>query len=194
MNPILHYTEPFSQDNSPTDLDNFGKDYADRLAYQDCVVKSGMLPELFPINIEPASGLPVYDLLFRDTDPTTNSSSGSAQAKRNFAKCEKVIGFIVNGRFRQLAGPPIAYNTKAKKGFGKIREPRKYHQPYGKQLEIFFPRVTVSVWEAVAARHNLPMPEFPAIGLKGEALGFWEWVEATNCPVILTEGEKKALA
>ncbi|MEG4520991.1 plasmid replication protein, CyRepA1 family, partial [Microcoleus sp. AT9_A5] len=26
------------------------------------------------------------------------------------------------------------------------------------------------------------------------ALGFWEWVEATNCPVILTEGEKKALA
>ncbi|MEG4508515.1 DUF3854 domain-containing protein, partial [Microcoleus sp. F6_B6] len=179
----LHNPDQFSQDSNVCEL-----------AYQDCVVKSGILPELFPVNIEPASGLPVYDLLFRDTDPTTNSSSGSAQAKRNFAKCEGAIGFIVNGRFRQLAGPPIAHNTKEKKGFGKITEPRKYYQPYGKPLEIFFPRVTVAVWEAIAAKAGFSMPEFPAVGLKGEALGFWEWVEVTNCPVVLTEGEKKALA
>ena len=159
------------------------------LAYQDCVVKSGILPELYELNIEPASGLPVYDLLFRDTDPTTNSSSGSAPAKRNFAKCEGASGFIVNGRFRQLAGPPIAFSKKNGKW-----EARKYSQPHGKPLEIFFPRVTVAVWEAIATKHNLSMPEFPAVGLKGEALGFWEWVKATNCPIVITEGEKKALA
>jgi hypothetical protein len=166
------------------------------LAYEDCVTKSGILPEIYHLNVEPASGFPVYDLLFRDTDPTTNSSSGSAQAKRNFAKCEGALGFIINGRFRQLAGPPIAFSKKKNKGFGKTEElePRKYHQPYGKPLEIFFPLVTVAVWEAIAAKNNLPMPKFPAVGLKGEALGFWEWVEVTNCPVILTEGEKKALA
>jgi hypothetical protein len=132
------------------------------LAYEDCVTKSGILPEIYYLNVEPASGLPVYDLLFRDTDPTTNSSSGSAQAKRNFAKCEGAIGFIVNNRFRQLAGPPIAFSKKKNKGFGKTEElePRKYHQPYGKPLEIFFPRVTVAVWKAIAVKNNLSMPEF----------------------------------
>jgi hypothetical protein len=75
-----------------------------------------------------------------------------------------------------------------------VWEPRRYHQPNGKPLEIFFPRITVRVWKLVAEKAGLSMPEFPVIGLKGEALQFWEWVENTNCPVILTEGEKKAAA
>jgi hypothetical protein len=140
-------------------------------------------------------------LLFRDTDPTTNSSSGSAQAKRNYTKCEKAIGWIsTNGRFRQLAGEPLAFDIKKEKskGFGKKSaeklEPRRYHQPYGKPLEIFFPRVTVAIWELVAAKAGLSMPEFPVIGLDGEALGFWDWVLETDCPIIITEGEKKAAA
>ena len=171
----------------PTNLpypDQFSQ--VSELVYQDCVVKSGILPEIYLINFEPASGLPVYDLLFRDTDATTNSSSGSAQAKRNFAKCEGASGFIVKGRFRQLAGPPIAFDKKGR--------PRKYSQPYGKPLEVFCPLVTVAVWEAIATKHNLSMPEFPAVGLRGEALEFWEWVISSGCPIIITEGEKKACA
>jgi len=171
------------------------------LAYQDCVVKSGIDPGIYRLCFEPASGRPVYDLLFRDTDPTTNSSSGSAQAKRNYAKCEKAIGWIsTNGKFRQLAGEWLAFNIKKEKskGFGKKSaeklEPRRYHQPYGKPLEIFFPRVTVAIWELVAAKAGLSMPEFPVIGLDGEALGFWDWVLETDCPLIITEGEKKAAA
>ena len=155
------------------------------LAHQDCVIKSGILPEIFKINIEPTdSAHSIYDLLYRDTDPTTNSSSGSTQAKRNFNKCEGVSGFIVNGRFRQLAGPPIAYDQKGR--------PRSYYQPQGKPLEVFCPKVTVTVWREIAAKHNLPMPEFPAVGVGGEALEFWDWVIKTNCPIIITEGEKKA--
>ena len=156
------------------------------LTYQDCVVKSGIDPEIFRLNFECASDRAVYDLLYRDTDPTTNSSSGSAQAKRNYAKCENAIGFIVNGRFRQLEGPPLAFDKKGR--------PRKYHQPQGKPLEIFCPRVTVAVWQKVAAKNNLLMPEFPAVGLDGEALGFWDWVVSSGCSVIITEGEKKAAA
>jgi hypothetical protein len=171
------------------------------LAYQDCVVKSGIDPGVYRLCFEPASGRPVYDLLFRDTDPTTNSSSGSAQAKTNYTKCEKAIGWIsTNGRFRQLAGEPLAFDIKEEKskGFGKKSaeklEPRRYHQPYGKPLEIFLPRVTVAIWELVAAKAGLSMAEFPVIGLDGEALGFWDWVLETDCPIIITEGEKKAAA
>jgi hypothetical protein len=171
------------------------------LAYQDCVVKSGIDPDLYRLNFEPASGRPVYDLLYRDTDPTTNSSSGSTQAKNNYTKCENAIGWIsTNGRFRQLAGEPLAFNIKEEKskGFGKKSteklEPRRYHQPKGKPLEIFFPRVTVAIWELVAAKAGLSMPKFPVIGLDGEALGFWNWVLESDCPIIITEGEKKAAA
>ena len=163
------------------------------LAYNDCVVNSVIPPEIFLLNFEPTdSALCIYDGLFRDSDPTTNSSSGSAQAKRNFKKCEGVTGYFVNGRFRQLTGLPIAYDTKEKKGFGKTTKARRYYQPKGKPLEIFFPRVTVAVWKEIAAKNDLPMPEFPAVGLKGEALDFWSWVISSDCPIIITEGEKKA--
>jgi hypothetical protein len=169
----------------------FTAENVEYLAYQDCVVKSGIRPDVYRLNFDPASGRPVYDLLYRDTDPRTNSSSGSAQAKTNYTKCENAIGFIVNGRFRQLAGPPLAFSKNESTGKW---EPRKYHQPYGKPLQIFFPRVTVAVWELVADKAGLPMPESPAVGIDGEALEFWEWVKTTNCPIIPEEGEKKAAA
>jgi hypothetical protein len=83
--------------------------------------------------------------------------------------------------------------VSAKKAAEKL-EPRRYHQPHGKPLEIFFPRVTVAIWELVAAKAGLSMPKFPVIGLDGEALGFWNWVLESGCPIIITEGEKKAAA
>ncbi|MEG5054543.1 MULTISPECIES: plasmid replication protein, CyRepA1 family [unclassified Microcoleus] len=198
MDTIVHYTEPFSQNHLSASLDKFDKDYIEKLVYKHLVEESGIGPDLLPLNCPSASGLPVYDLLYRDTDKILKSGDVSAQARKNYGKCEGAIGFIVNGRFRQLDGPPIAFNRKKEnKGFGKTTEklePRKYHQPYGKPLEVFFARVTLRIWKKVAAKANLPMPEFPVIGVDGEAIGFWEWVKATKCPIVITEGEKKALA
>jgi len=186
----LHPTMTLA-DSSLYNIYRFSQDFTEVLAYQDCVIKSGIDPEIYRLNFEPARGRAVYDLLYRDTDPTTNTSSGSAQAKNNYTKCANVCGLIVNNRFRQLAGPPLAFTKKESTGKW---EPRKYHQPYGKPLQIFFPRVTVKVWELVATKAGLPMPESPAVGSDGEALEFWEWVKATNCPIIPEEGEKKAAA
>src|SRR4028118_915040 len=201
------------------------------LAYQDCVVKSGVDPEVYHLNFEPASGNPAYDLLYRDTDSTTNSGI-SIEAARNLARCTGSPGYFLgnnfylpsdlagntkaarhgiikskgiyrpegppaygwissNNRFRQLGGAPIALELNKSTG---VWEPRRYHQAKGKPLDIFFARITVRVWKLVAEKAGLSMPEFPVIGLKGEALQFWEWVKATNCPIVLTEGEKKACA
>jgi hypothetical protein len=201
------------------------------LAYQDCVVKSGIAPDIYPLNFDPASGSPVYGLLYCDTDPTTNSGI-SIEAARNLARCTGSPGYFLgknfylpsdlagnteaarhgiikskgiyrpegppaygwissNNRFRQLGGAPIALDQNKSTG---VWEPRRYHQPKGKPLEIFFPRITVRVWKLVAEKAGLSMPEFPVIGVDGEAIGFWEWVKATNCPIVLTEGEKKACA
>jgi hypothetical protein len=200
------------------------------LAYQDWVVKSGVDPEVYHLNCEPASGEPVYGLLYQDTDPTTNSGI-SIEAGRNLARCTgsagyflgnnfyllsdlagntkaarygiikskgiyrpegpPAYGWISNNRFRQLGGAPIALDLNKSTG---VWEPRRYHQAKGKPLEIFFPRITVRVWKLVAEKAGLSIPEFPVVGVDGEAIGFWEWVKATNCPIVLTEGEKKACA
>jgi hypothetical protein len=200
------------------------------LAYQDCVVKSGIAPDIYPLNFDPASGNPAYDLLYRDTDSTTNSGI-SIEAARNLARCTgspgyflgknfylpsdlagntevarhgiikskgiyrpegpPAYGWISNNRFRQLGGAPIALDLKKSTG---VWEPRRYHQAKGKPLDIFFARITVRVWKLVAEKAGLSMPEFPVVGVDGEAIGFWEWVKATNCPIVITEGEKKACA
>jgi hypothetical protein len=200
MTTILSNPDQFSQDFSAdsASLDKFDPDYIEKLVYKHLVEGSGIDPDLLPLNCPSASGLPVYDLLYRDSDRILKSGDVSAQARKNYGKCESAIGFIVNDRFRQLDGPPIAFNRKKEsKGFRKTTEklePRKYHQPYGKPLEVFFARVTLRIWKKVAAKANLPMPEFPVIGVDGEAIGFWEWVKATKCPIVITEGEKKALA
>src|SRR4028119_2359750 len=200
------------------------------LAYQDCVVKSGVDPDVYHINFEPASGMPVYDWAYGDTDPTTNSGI-SIEAARNLARCDgsagyflgnnfylpsdlagntkaarygiikskgiyrpegpPAYGWICNNRFRQLGGAPIALDQNKSTG---VWEPRRYHQRKGKPLDIFFPRITVRIWKLVAEKTGLSMPKFPVVGLKGEALQFWKWVEDTNCPIVITEGEKKAAA
>jgi len=207
--------------NTPNAASSFDES---ELAYQDCVVKSGIPPEIYYLNFEPASGIPVYDGLFRDSDKSTNSGS-SIEADRNLARCTGDAGYFYknkfwllsdlcgaskdaingnikskgifrpegqpaagwmcsNGRFRQLAGAPIALDDKG--------QPRRYHQATGKPLEVFCPKVTVAVWREIAAKHNLPMPEFPVVGIGGEALEFWDWVVSSGCPTVITEGEKKA--
>jgi hypothetical protein len=64
------------------------------LAYQDCVVKSGIAPDLYPLNFGPASGSPVYGLLYCDTDSTTNSGI-SIEAARNLARCTGSPGYFL---------------------------------------------------------------------------------------------------
>jgi hypothetical protein len=218
----LHNVFPLGQEFTIQDIVN--------LAYQDCVVKSGILPEVYRLNFDPASGTAAYEQSYGDSDPTTNSG-GSIEAARNLARCTgnagyflgnnfyllsdlagntkaarygiikskgifrpegpPAYGWISNNRFRQLGGAPIALDQNKSTG---VWEPRKYHQPQGKPLEIFFSRITVRVWKLIAEKAGLSMPEFPVIGVNGEAIGFWEWVKATKCPIVITEGEKKACA
>jgi hypothetical protein len=236
MDTIVSNPDNFSQELpsldkfDPTSLDKFDEDYVYKLVYDDVVVKSGAAPDIFRLNFDPAIGTVAYQLVYGDSDKTTNSG-GSIEAARNLARCTgspgyflgnnfytlsdlagdtkaarygiikskgifrpegpPAYGWIGNNRFRQLGGAPIALDLKKSTG---VWEPRRYHQPHSKPLEIFFLRVTVRVWKLVAEKAGLSMPEFPVVGVDGEAIGFWEWVKATKCPIVITEGEKKAAA
>jgi hypothetical protein len=202
---------------------------ARNLVYQDCVEKSGILPEIYKLGFPCIIGDEVYEFLFEYRDRATNSNSSggsSIEAARHLALCrgeagywykgsfylpsdlcgkkgelikrkgtyrpagEPVSGFVVNGRFRQLGGPPLAFDRKSTGEW----EPRRYHQRFGKTLEVFFCPVTERVWEMIAAKANLPMPSSIEVTPDGEAIGFWEWVISSGCPVVPEEGEKKAAA
>lgn len=116
---------------------------------------------------------------------------GIIKSKGVFHAADQTVrGWVCNGRFRQLDGIPLGYKQNKNGDW----EPRRYFQPKGESLEIFYPLVNIRIWQLVAVKANLSMPEFPVIGLRGEALGFWEWVIESGCPIVITEGEKKATA
>jgi hypothetical protein len=228
MSTISTNSDNFSQELAI--LDNFSQDWLEKLCYDDVVVRSGVAPDIYRLNFDPAIETAAYKQVYGDSDKTTNSGC-SIEAARNLARCTgspgyflgnnfytlsdlagdtkaarygiikskgifrpegpPAYGWIGNNRFRQLGGAPIALDQKKSTG---VWEPRRYHQSKGKPLEIFFPRVTVRVWKLVAEKAGLSMPEFPVVGVDGEAIGFWEWVKATKCPIVITEGEKKAAA
>jgi hypothetical protein len=90
----IHNISLLGQEFTIQDIEN--------LAYQDCVVKSGVRPEIYHLNFDPASGIPVYDGLFRDSDKSTNSGS-SIEADRNLARCTGDAGYFYKGKFWLLS-------------------------------------------------------------------------------------------
>ena len=88
---------------------------------------------------------------------------------------------------------------------GKPQQPRrdhknpnkviKYETPPKQPLRVSFFRVTLEVWQAIADRYHIPMPERVMIADDGAAIGFWPWVlEHPKITLVITEGEKKALS
>ncbi|NEU76833.1 DUF3854 domain-containing protein [Hassallia byssoidea VB512170] len=75
---------------------------------------------------------------------------------------------------------------------GDKKKPRKYEHPQGEPTRAFFLKVPLNVWQRVADRYNVPMPENIVVDSLGSAIGFWAWVLSEEIPLIITEGAKKA--
>ena len=90
---------------------------------------------------------------------------------------------------------PYRYENPRNKGFGPPKKEKfvKYEPPKGVPTEIFALKVPLDIWQAIAARYDVPLPENIAITSEGRAIGFWAWVIANpKIPIIITEGAKKA--
>ncbi len=69
----------------------------------------------------------------------------------------------------------------------------KYEHPPREATGIFALRVPLHIWEKIAKRYGVAMPENIVISAEGEAVGFWAWVIAhPKVSLVLTEGAKKA--
>jgi hypothetical protein len=98
----LHNVYPVGQEFTIQNIEN--------LAYQDCVVKSGVGPDIYKLNFDPASGTAAYEQTYGDSDKTTNSG-GSIEATRNLARCTGSPGYFLGNNFYLLSD--LAGDTKA---------------------------------------------------------------------------------
>ena len=69
----------------------------------------------------------------------------------------------------------------------------KYEHPPKVATEIFALKVPLHIWQAIASRYNVTLPENIVVTPEGRAIGFWSWViNNPRIPLIITEGAKKA--
>lgn len=68
----------------------------------------------------------------------------------------------------------------------------KYEHPPSTPTRIFCLRTTQEIWRRVGQRYNVNLPENLNHEDRNEAGGFWRWVMASNIPIIICEGAKKA--
>ncbi len=159
------------------------------LALQDCL-KSGIDPDIIRLNFKDISGLDLFEAI-NPNPKRLNAGRLNASEQRLFNKCVDWDGFTpvsfawdCNGRIRVLFGPLLDPDHR-----GKVN---KYRNAKGSKAPITFLKVPLQIWQKIAARYGVAMPENITITNDGEALGFWTWVFENQVPILLTEGEKKA--
>jgi hypothetical protein len=150
--------------------------------------------ELFDANVKTYEGLAAINkILISDKLTRTNTGKISAGYLTNYDH------LYDGGWFMPVLNPLADFAVDDWGCFKPVKprieidgiklKTRKYEHPPGMPVQPFFLRVTYRVWERIAHRHNVAMPELlPQTGYGKE---FWDWVIANNLPVNITEGVKK---
>lgn len=164
--------------------------------FEELVNSSGIDLHLSKINFRSLQGETPYDyLLISERLPRTNSG----MVKNNWLQR---YAHITAGGWWSSGLDPLHNWQMMEWGCLKPNQPRrnqnsksiKYEHPPSTPTRIFCLRVTLGVWQQVAKRYNLAIPEDISIAENGEAVGFWQWVMQGNIPIIICEGVKKAAA
>lgn len=161
--------------------------------WQEWVTKSGIAPEIAALNLKSLEGTRPYDYLFY-SDKIQRLNTG------------RLPGGILN-KYRHIeaggwwaSGVDLLTRDDSLWGCFKPDRPRddgegkpiKYEHPVKVATEIFALRCCYKLWELIARRYNVDLPEnyFEAL-----SSAFWQWViDHPQIPIVITEGVKKAAA
>ena len=218
--PLLLYvflsTKGCSVRTIPTERQNSNYDWLGQYApsdrhhpkhYQEWL-DSAVNPKIIDLNVVSLSKFEPYDHLLYALPDSERRNDGRIRDKwlRRYGHiehggwwCSGIDVFTdldaVWGQFKPDF--PYQYQEKNNKGFAPQSSANhkiiKYEPPKGVPTEIFALKVPLFIWQAIATRYNLPLPENIVVNSDGRALGFWAWVIANpQIPLIITEGAKKA--
>jgi hypothetical protein len=161
---------------------------------KELVNGSGIDLHLVKLNFRSLEGKNAYDYLFiSELIPRTNTGIVKSSWLKRYAHVSPggwwCSGVDVLNNWHMMEWGCFKPNQPRINEKGK---PIKYEHPPCTPTRIFCLRVPLQVWQQVAKRYNVKLPENMAIAHDGAAIGFWKWVMEHNIPVILCEGVKKA--
>ena len=159
-------------------------------------LNSAVDPDLTRLSVISLEGSAPYNHLFISSDiPRTNTGKVVQRFLRRYRNIEKG-GWWCSGLDPLNDWQPMEWGCfkpdcpRIDKETGKLI---KYEHPPKTPTRLFCLRVPIHIWQRVANRHGIPMPENIVVTDSGEALGFWAWVVAhPEIPIIICEGAKKA--
>lgn len=161
---------------------------------EELVKSSGIDLHLVHLNFKSLEGVTAYEyLLISELLPRTNTGMVKAGWLQRYAH-------ITEGGWWCSGLDPLNNWQMMEWGCFKPNQPRqnhngksiKYEHPPSTPTRVFCLRVTLQVWQQVAGRYNLVMPDNITITPDGEVGGFWQWVMQQNIPLVICEGVKKA--
>ncbi len=159
---------------------------------------SAVAQSIINLNVVSLSGVEPYERLFYGLPNSERRNDGRVRDKwlKRYAHCEHG-GWWVSGV--DVLDPLWSEDLW---GQHKPDRPRisfdrrkliKYEAPPKQPTGIFALKVPLFIWQAIAKRYNIALPENITLTPEGRALGFWAWViEHPQIPIIITEGAKKA--
>ncbi|MGH8000334.1 MAG: plasmid replication protein, CyRepA1 family, partial [Brasilonema sp.] len=168
--------------------------YLESQHLEELVQDSGIDLNLARLNFMSLQGRATYEyLLISEHLPRTNTG----MVKRGWLQR---YAHITDGGWWCSGLDPMNDWQAMEWGCFKPNQPRlnengkliKYEHPPSTPTRIFCLRVSLDIWQQVAQRYNVPMPNNINIACNGEAEGFWQWVMKRNIPIIICEGVKKA--
>ncbi len=163
---------------------------------EELVKSSGIDLHLAQLNFKSLQGENAYEyLLISELLPRTNTGMVKSSWLQRYAH-------VTEGGWWCSGLDPLNDWQIMEWGCFKPNKPRqnnngkfiKYEHPPSTPTRVFCLRVSLQVWQQVAGRYNLAIPDNISIAADGEAGGFWQWVMQQNIPLIICEGVKKAAA
>lgn len=155
--------------------------------------KSAISPEIIQLNFKSLEGQTPYNyLLYSPELSRTNTGRVSLGTLNRYAHCE-YGGWWVGG-----IGLKDSLWGQFKPDKPRIDESKgkyvKYEVPPKIPTEILALKVPVHIWEKIARRYDVQLPDNYREALECPAI-FWKWViNNPKVPLIITEGAKKAAA
>lgn len=166
----------------------------------ELIVGSAIAPALAALNSKSIKGDEVYEvLLYAKPQHEVRRNDGRLRDYwlNKFSEMAEAGGLYLSGLDPQQRWEPMEWG-RLKPVTPRVDQegkPQKYESPLRPATNrVSYFRADMEIWELVARRYNIPMPEQILTTAEGEAIGFWNWVVShPEIPIILCEGEKKAL-
>lgn len=158
--------------------------------------KSAIASEIIRLNFKSLTGnAPGSYLLYSDELKRTNTGRVSLRTIERYSCCEDG-GWWVDG-VNVLTGDISQWGTfKPDNPYFDISKSKyvKYEHPLKVPTEIFALRIPVNIWEIIARRYDVQLPDNYRDVVNSPSI-FWKWViDNPKIPLIITEGAKKAAA